>query len=588
MIGSILRMRYELVALQYEGPLWDSYAARDRIQAKDVTIRIPHEPLDQDPGFAKNVQGVLEKYGKVRHPAIEVIFETDEHEGKNFLVAEHTKGSILGERLRKLAPFSVPVSVMLAISILEGLDALHAEGKVHGDLGIHSIMVQIDGSAKLLMPGQWETYSYSPSIPPLVLPSMATYLAPEISKGAVPSPQSDCYSVGVLLYQFIVGRAPFLADHPTAMAMRHESEPVPSMRAQNPAVPMVLDEILKKSLSKDPKHRYVHAGEMLSDLRILHDALRFGRTLSWPIRPGSQSNDTRQVAPTMSAIKREKKKPEEEEQYARDVPRWLFGIFLACVLALVGFVGAFMYFNFSKPKQVTVPSLANLTVAEAQALLKQSGLGMRISRREPSEQIPEEHVMSTSPEAGTKVAQNSKVSLRVSSGSNFVEVPDITKHTADEARSMLGAVGLKLDDDFSKVPDPKIEEGKIVSQDPPSRKRVLKSSLIRVKVSGGPVAVPENAPADKPVATANYIYTLRFKLSGLKEAVDVRIEVVDSEGNSDIILNERREPNESVEVQARTPGNKATFRIFYNGELVRELTKEATAKESAEGEANQQ
>lgn len=581
MTGEVLCHRYEITAQLQEGPLFTAYVARDRTLAKDVCIRIPIPALVKDESFAAAVEQVVHSFSGVRHPSVESMIEVRDYEGGYFLVSELTRGSLLSDRIRKLAPFSVPVAVGLAISLLEGLDALHSEHRVHGDVGDHSVTVKQDGSASVQLPGIWQAYGASPTIPPLILKDMAPYLAPEITNGANPSAASDVYSVGILIVQFIWGRLPFNSDTTTGMALKHANDAPPNLRAQNPAVPMVLDEIVKKALAKNPQNRYQNARELLADLRILQDAMRFGKTLTWPLRPGSGTRqDVAQVAPTMGAIPREKRKIKDEEQYARDVPVWFLAIFGAVGLACGGFILAFFVLNFSKPKMATVPELKSLSVAEAQAVLRQTHLGFRVSERVPSESVPEDRVISSEPAPGAKVKENSKVSVRVSAGSTYVMVPEILGHTEDEARSMLSSVGLRLDEDVEKKPNGKFESGRVYAQRPGARSKVLRSTPVHASVSTGTSETPpeENKNQDKP----NYIYVLRIKLKDLPRSVDVRVERIDDDGNGEVIFNERREPNETVEVQAKAPGKQAKFRIFYDGALVSEVTKNAEEKEPAE------
>src|SRR5206468_594723 len=116
--------------------------------------------------------------------------------------------------------------------------------------------------------------------------------------------------------ELLTGRLPYNADTPIAMALKHATSPTPSVRIFNPSVPTVLDEIVKKAMAKDPANRYTTAGEMLSDLRMLQDALRFGRTLTWPIRKDIPSQ-VQPVAPKMSAAREVREAPEREERKPR-------------------------------------------------------------------------------------------------------------------------------------------------------------------------------------------------------------------------------------------------------------------------------
>jgi serine/threonine-protein kinase len=178
---------------------------------------------------------------------------------------------------------------------------------------------------------------------------MSPYLAPEVSSGNLPSPSSDVYSVGILLYQLLSGRFPYSADTPVAMALKHATAGIPSVKIYNSAVPNALDEIVKKAMAKDPAVRYANASELLSDLRMLQDGLRFGKTLTWPLKT-APSPEKQPVAPKMSAIREEEAERAKKEREPRDVPIWLIAVFAFFAAVFLAAIGYFLIYNVSKPK----------------------------------------------------------------------------------------------------------------------------------------------------------------------------------------------------------------------------------------------
>ena len=574
MIGEVLQGRYEVLEQLGTGPVFDSFRAKDLTLAREVTIRVFRPPFEGEPDFVSAVRTTIDRYSNILGIGIEAMIELGVHEGVPFIVSEHTPGQPLQARVAKLAPFSVSVAVSTAISICEGLNSLHHASVAHGDLSAHNIAVQPDGRCRLQLAGLWEAYSASKSAGLAVLPGMAPYLAPEVSAGGMPTPSSDVYAVGIWLYQLLSGRFPYSADTPVAMALKHASAGVPSVKIYNNAVPAVLDEIVKKAMAKDPAQRYATASDLLADLRILQDGLRFGRTLNWPLRPAAAAAGGKvPVAPKMSAIRdQDDGGREKPEKVARDVPMWMIavlGFFGALFLILIG---VWIVFNVSQPRLVVVPNIKGSKVAEATRTLKSLKLNLQISGRETNDVQPPDTVLSMSPIAGSKRHEGSTIYVKISTGSRYVTVPDLRGTTLDKARTMLQAINLTLSENVTTQPDFKYDPGLIIAQSPDPKAKVDRFGRVSVIISGGKTGGSVNDPdQDK-----QYLYNLKIKLTGLTERVMLRVDISDARGERPV-YEVPHEPNDTVEIPTPGYGKKAVFKIYYDNQLV--LTKEQVAEE---------
>ncbi|MCC7434750.1 MAG: PASTA domain-containing protein [Methanoregulaceae archaeon] len=570
MIGTVLRGRYELAIDQGESPLFHSFAARDRLHGRDVGIRLIREPYAREQDFIAKLREVASNLAGVQSVGLERLFGVDEAADAPFLVSELAKGTPLLERLRKLGTFSVPVAVELSIAVAEALQTLHGAGFVHGDVGSHTVVTGPEGEVKLQMAGVWQAYSSSGTAGMAMLPVMAPYLAPEIASGGMPSPASDVYAAGVLLYEMLSGRYPFYAETPVAMALKHSTDAVPNVRMMNPSVPVALAEIIKKAMAKSPLDRYRDAGDLLSDLRILQDALRFGRTLTWPIREESKPTPPPPVAPKMSAIRQDAKEEEDyEEPESGDIPGWFKSLIAFFAGLLVLMVIAWMVFNLKKPATVQVPDLTRLSVTESLSRLEGMGLKLRIGRRMSNEQIPKDQVLDQNPPANEKVYEGSSVSVTVSMGSKFVDVPDVRGLTVDQAKTMLGSLDLGLEPDVEMVRDSEAKPGTILSQEPMPKQKLQRLGKLRVKV-----ATDKETPEEAKDARTKYQYTIRVPLTGLETRIRLRVDLTDARGTR-TIHEQEHDPESVVEVMAEGYGKTALFRIYYDDELVAEKSVEA-------------
>lgn len=578
MIGSLLRIRYELTALLHEEPVFAAYAARDRVDARDVGIRLFQPAFSNEGEMVTRLKHVVQKMARVRHPGLEALIDVDEDNGRPFLVTELSRGVTLSERIRKLAPFSVPVAVATAISICEALDSLHQAGLAHGDLNPLNIVAQVDGSVRLQLAGVWEIYSASPHAGALLLPQMAPYLAPEISAGGLPTPSSDIYSVGILLFHLIAGRLPFHADTPVAMALKHATAAVPSVRMFNPATPLVLDEIVKKSMAKEPSERYRNAGELLRDLRILQDALRFGRTLTWPLKPQAVNPDAPPITPRMSAVRPDPeeappKAKREREAYRGDVPVWMIAS-LAFFGAVALCLFAYWIFGFgTKAKIVRVPNIEGMKIVEAGETLKRVGLRLRVVGVVTSRDAPADTVVDQTPGASERVREGSLVTVRKSQGPETLSVPRVLGMDLAGARQLLERSDLRVDQEVVRVNKEGAQEGEVIAQSPDAYTSVKKGTRVKLTVHS---ATAERRFAGEDANTAAR-YTLRMVLRDLQEPVDVRIDMLDAKGSREV-FSERKNPNDIVEVTAIGYGREVVFQVYYNGTKVFEQKQTAPAE----------
>lgn len=584
MIGAVLAGRFEVNSLVSEGPILSLLRANDRITGRDASLRVVRAPFDGQAAFLDALEAAVRKVAPIAHPNVERLIELDRHDGQAYIVGEWTQAPSLADRIRKLAPFSVPVAVAAALSVARGLEAFHKVDIVHGDVSPENACLMADGEVRLQMGGLWEAYGASPTAGSMVLPTLAPALAPEVGKGAFPSLRSDVYSVGVLLFELLTGRKPYVGDTPLATAMRHSTEPTPRVRGYNQSVPIVLDEIIAKAMDKDPEVRYANAGELSADLRLVQDALRFGRTLSWPLRPtaatlppvkggkaakvaNKPTPTPGRVAPKMSAIRED-----VDEDYGkpeRDVPAWAsVGLALVACVA-VSLLAVYFVLNLNRPRLVTVPSVYNLTLPEARESFEKLHLTLTRGESIPNDKVPADRILKTEPSDGTRIREESTVVATISAGPAQVAVPDLRGMTPDLARAQLEKLNLRLDDEVERVFRTGSKDGNIIEQSPKANVKLARDGLVKVTIHDASLPEPE---------LKRYEYTINIELIDLKERSRVKVDVEDVDGTR-TVQNRRRSPGDTIRLTARARGERATFRIYYDDELKKTIIKYSDGRE---------
>lgn len=623
MIGTVLRIRYELLQELPSNPIFAIYRAKDRVAGREVTLKLLRQPFATEPAFVERLRDVVRKVYGASFPGVERIIDMDEDGGVPFLVCEPSAGMLLSERIRKLAPLSPPVAVATASSVCEALLVLHDSNIVHGDVRPDNVSVQSDNSCRMLMAGVWEAYSSSRTAGLAMLPDMAPYLAPEITAGQMPSFATDLYAVGVVMVELLTARTPFAGDTPASIAQKHSTAPIPSLRALNAAIPPVLEEIVRKAMAKSPADRYHSARVLLHDLRSLQDAMRFGRQIGWPIRHQEEVPAPHAVSPRLGSAG---PSPSRQERLAADmgveghvpsapevakpwyekrsmgavdahdetpptrapktpviqknvrsiepepydgVPKWFSAIVYLAVVAFIAGVFGWFYFFVTKPKLLVVPNLRGLKIAEASNRLSAIGLTMRKIKEQPSEKYPEDTILETRPSDGQQIREGAPVSVVVSSGSKFIEVPDLRGKTVDDAKSLLEGLNLEVDSNIRKVRDRNIEPGLIVAQLPEPRRKIERFSKVKLTVSS------EQARSSSPPLVGSYnTYRLRVRLPKGDLPIVVRVDMTD-DVETRTVYEQRQEPGGSFTVEADGQGKEAIFKIFFDGELVKQVTAKA-------------
>lgn len=576
MIGTVFGTKFLIQEELDQNPVFKIFKAEDRTTGQEIRLRIIQSNLRQEKEFLAEVESVIENTRRVRHPGLATVVDVGYDEGIFYVATDFVKGVPLSERLKRLTNLSVANSVDLTIKIAEAVEALHNNGQVHGDISSHNILTTSGDGVRVMMGGLYTAYRFSPKTGLAVLSRMAPYLAPEIHQGEMPNVRSDIYAIGVTMYQMISGQLPYDGATPTDVASKHAKQPYPSLRRANPSIPQALDEVIRKAMGKDPEDRYVDIAAFLRDLRKLQDALRFGKSLTWPLSEEEGEVETEQITPIPEEVKPKlKKRPKSRPGESYGVPSWLAAIVYVTTALTVVAIGGWVYFNLKKPKLVEVPNVVGKSYAEARMELEALNLKLRTNRQEASERYPEGTILELNPPPGRSVRAHGFVDATVSVGSRSVEVPDLRGRTVGDVRNMLESVNLQLDERIEYVRNPDIARGLVMDQNPEPRTTVERFSRIRITVSNGDQRV--QAPTR---SRDTYLYSLNIRIpAGGDDSIFVSVEMTDDEGTSTVYDGDAM-PGETVQVDAEAVGREATFRIYFNGQLVRQVTERAPVEPS--------
>jgi beta-lactam-binding protein with PASTA domain len=440
--------RYEVTHLIDRGGMALVYRAQDLLLNRAVALKILYPELSADPLFVERFRREAQAAANLSHPNIVPVFDWGEDNGTYFIVMELIDGTSLDHELRGSRTLTPARCAIIGAQVASALGYAHRSGVVHRDVKPGNILLTSDGQVKVTDFGIAQAVSSEDLFAEAgSVMGTATYFSPEQASGAPVDGRSDVYSLGVVLYEMLVGRPPFIGDSPVAVSGQHVNDPVPRPSQFNKEVPGDLEAIVMEALEKSPSQRYQSADEFRADLLRFsegqpvraagHEVAFFGADATRAVAAVSGANRT-QAVPRMAGPRRDVRR--RKRNYAG-------AIWTAVIILLLAGAGL-AYYLIAGPKTVTsMPNVIGQTVSVATLTLHQDGL--QIGRtKEVSSSKPQFTVLSTVPAANATIHKGETVTLQVSLGHTFspVTVPKLVGMTLLQAESTLhqDKLGYKL------------------------------------------------------------------------------------------------------------------------------------------------
>jgi beta-lactam-binding protein with PASTA domain len=490
--GTIFAGRYRLERKLGGGGMADVWLAEDQELGRKVAIKILHDRYANDTQFVERFRREATHAAGLSHPNVVSIFDRGEAEGSYFIVMEYVEGRTLKELIVTRGPCPVPVAISYVRQVLAALRYAHRNGIVHRDIKPHNVLVDHEGRVKVADFGIARAGSSQMTEAGSII-GTAQYLSPEQARGAPVDESSDLYSTGIVLYELMTGKVPFTGETPVEIAMKHLSQVPPAPSSIRPEIPRDLDLVVLRALAKEPADRYRSAKEMDRDLELVGRGDAVGpeteEAATMVLRGESTAATT--VQPRPAGYGGDERYRSYEGQVKTGRAWWPWLLAAAAAIAL-GIGGWFLYDNIrdqiNANEPVAVGLYTGILEKNAVALIDQDGFEPNV-RRLPNEKVQPGYVYQQDPDAGSKQAKGSLVTILVSSGKPKVTVPSLVGKSRDAAVAELTQRGLVAN--VTQVPSDK-PANQVTAQNPAPGVVVLSGASVRINVSSGPkpVAVP--------------------------------------------------------------------------------------------------
>jgi eukaryotic-like serine/threonine-protein kinase len=268
----ILNGRYKLLQRIGSGGMSIVYKAQDLSLGRLVAVKLMHESLTDDDGFLQRFQQEAHAVANLTHPNIVTVHDIGQDENSHgqrhhYIVMEYVEGSTLKQIIRDTYQgngrfISLNRALDLTIQICAGIGYAHRANLVHCDVKPQNVLVTHDNRVKVADFGIARAMSQATSHQPQQVWGTPQYFSPEQAAGEAPSPASDVYAIGVILFELLSGQLPFTAESHTALALKHLQEEPPLISQYNPTVPRQIEQIIKKVMAKEASGRYRTAGQL--------------------------------------------------------------------------------------------------------------------------------------------------------------------------------------------------------------------------------------------------------------------------------------------------------------------------------------
>ena len=553
LVGRLVDGRYEVVSRIARGGMATVYLAIDRRLDREVALKVMHAHLAEGASgsaFIARFRREARAAARLTHPALVGVLDQGVDGNTTYLTMEYIDGVNLRRHLRDRGALSVEESFTILERVLDGLGAAHRTGLVHRDIKPENVLLATDGRIKLADFGLARAVTEVTSTTTGTVFGTVAYLGPELVAKGISDARTDVYAAGILLYEMLTGRQPYVGETPIQVAYLHVNSDIPLPSDTVDWLPAEIDELVSALAAREPDDRPVDATAALVLVRRTHAALdagtlarradvapavdpeaggspqdvlgadgdpgiTAGRDASATTRLDVASPGSTIALPIGTGIRTPQQAADQDRVAAaparrRRHIRWGAIALLGVVLLATA---AWWFMTIGPGAFTTVPGVVGMPNQTAVATLHSAGLGSTSVR--VFDHADPGTVVATSPGPHRQVRKDGSVRLSVSQGPDMTNVPaGLVGMNSDPAAKALTAAGLKVGDPVTPYDDA-APAGSVMAVSAAPGVRLEKGTTVTLTVSQGraPLKIISVVGATQAKATGD------LENAGLKIAV---------------------------------------------------------------------
>jgi serine/threonine-protein kinase len=494
----LLNNRYRLLELVGSGGMAVVYKGTDTLLERHVAVKVLRETFASDPAFLTRFQREARAAANLDHHNIVTVYDVGQDGDWHYIVMEYVDGQDLKSLIRHKGRLSVDETLDIAVQVCAGVGHAHKANLIHCDIKPQNVLVTRDGRAKVTDFGIARALSEAGLTESETVWGSPLYFSPEQAAGDPPTPASDVYSVGIVIYEMLSGAPPFQAENATALALKHMREEPSPLTVRNPQVPAQLEWIVRKVLAKEPSARYRNAEQLA---HVLEEYRKHSEQVTgW--QPAMQTGSQPTFAYSQSYV------AQAEVPKSRGGPdrlTWVLSIIaFVAVVGLIPLWWGLVIPAYSTPELPPVPtptSLATLTpttelvsvpdlvgqkMDQAQQVVERAGLRFVLQGERDEPGIAGGTVLEQNPAPGELVPLDTEVAVVVVATGQELTMPDLIQYQLEDVEGGLESNGLRvgIEEIWSTEP-----EGFVITQHPEPGTTLHVGDTVTLTVSGG-VNVP--------------------------------------------------------------------------------------------------